>query len=189
MTAGRYWLAIPILLCSFAAAQEQLVQTGPFGAPVMVADEGGTMRTAIVVYETTDLAYVVPDITSVGWRASYIPGFRQSGKYPIQIYLWYKTTKTCAAWPHSSEQNAQWMQTCADLGFLARTAVIDVRNQSIHLLTNVFVDKDGNSDLRTLQVSPKNTVEKLSATTKPFQIAIERITKIIENESKGGRGN
>lgn len=185
----RYWLAIPFLLCSLAVAQEQLVQTGPFGTPVMVADEGGTMRTAIIVYETTDRAYVIPDITSLGWRASFIAGFQQSGKYPIQIYLWYKTTKTCAAWPHSVGSNAQWMQTCADLGFLARTAIIDVHNQTVQSLTNVFVDKDGNDDIRTRQVSPRNTVQKLSTTTKPFQIAIERVTKIVENESKGGRGN
>lgn len=186
----KHWLIIAMFLCPLAApAQEQLVQTGPFGAPVMVADGGGTMRTAIMVYETTDLAYVIPDITSAGWRGSFIAGFRQSGKYPIQIYLWYKTSKTCAAWPHSVGSNAQWMQTCADLGFLARTAIIDVRNQTVQSLTNVFVDRDGNDDIRTRQVSPRNTVQKLSTTTKPFQIAIEHVTKIVENESKGGRGN
>jgi len=63
------WLVIPILLCSFAAAQEKLVRTGPFGTPVMVADEGGNFSTAIVVFETKDVEFVIPDITSAAWRA------------------------------------------------------------------------------------------------------------------------
>jgi len=173
----RYWLAIPFLLCSFAAAQEQLVQTGPFGAPVMVADEGGTMRTAIVVYETANIGWVIPDITTLGWRASYIAQFRKSGKYPIQLYIWYKNSKVC-------ESVGGRPQGCATLGFVAQTMIVNTRTNTIHNASRVLVDRDGTSDITTIEVL--NRDESLKGQEK---IAIDRITKIVENESKGGRGN
>lgn len=173
----RYWLAIPILLCSFARAQEQLVQTGPFGAPVMVADEGGTMRTAIVVYETANIGWVIPDITTLGWRVSYIAGFRKSGKYPLQLYIWYKNTKVC-------ELAGGNPQGCADLGFVAQTLVVNTRTNTIHNVSRVLVDRDGTSDITTIAILNRDESAKGAE-----KIAIDRITKIVENESKGGRGN
>src|ERR1039458_6445159 len=146
MTLRSVWLFIPFLLCSFAEAQEHLVQTGPFGAPVMVADELSTMRTAIVVYDLTNSAFVIPDITSAAWRAWHIAEFRKSGKYPIKFYIWYKTTKVCES---LSPKNTP--QACYDnLGFLAETALVNTRKQTIRLLNGVMVDRDGVSNLRTL---------------------------------------
>ena len=163
------------------------MQTGPFGAPVMVADELSTMRTAIVVYDLTNSAFVIPDITSAAWRAWHIAEFRKSGKYPIQIYIWYKNSKPCESWKHSVAENPQWPQGCANLGFISWTDVVNTRNQTIHTFNTVLIDRDGVPDITTLRV--QNTDKKISTLGTQFQSAIERITKIVESESKGGRGN
>ena len=180
MTFRSVWLFIPFLLCSFATAQEHLVQTGPFNTPVMVADEFGIMRAAIVVYDTKGEAFVIPDITSAVWRAWHIAEFRKSGKYPIKFYIWYKTTKVCES---LSPKNTP--QACYDnLGFLAETALVNTRKQTSRLLNGVMVDRDGVSNLRTLTIQ-----EEDSTPHGKLGIAIERITKIVESESKGGRGD
>ena len=182
MTLRSVWLFIPFLLCSFAEAQEHLVQTGPFGAPVMVADELSIMRTAIVVYDLTNVAFVIPDITSAAWRTWHIAEFRKSGKYPIQLYRWYKNSKPCESWKHSVAENPQWSKVCADLGFTTWTTVVNTRNQTIHIFNVVLIDRDGVSDITTLSV--QNTDKKISTFDEQFQSAIERITKIVESESR-----
>lgn len=149
------------------------MRTGPFGTPVMVADEGGDFSTAIVVLETKDVGFVIPDITSTGWRSWNIPEFRKSGKYPVRLYYWFKTTRLCQAQGHTAAQ-------CSELGFLAQTMIVNTRSHSVHDLWSVWIDREGVSDIATIQRQDRDEAG---------WVVIDRITKIVENESKGGRGN
>lgn len=181
---GKALTFIAIALCvvvfspPHCVAQQPLVETGPFGAPIRVADESGNFSHAIVVYETKDVGYVIPDITSRGWRQWYIPEFRKSGTYPIQLYIWYKTTKTCESAFHRTAQE------CAELGFVAETIQVNTRTHTIHEIKGVMVDRDGIPDMASLQV--QNHDESLRG---QMGVAIDRITKIVERESAGSGGS
>lgn len=151
-----------------ATAQEKLVHTGPFGAPVMVADEGGNFSAAIVVLKAKDVTFVIPDITSAAWRAWNIPEFRKSGKYPVRLYYWFRTTKLCEAQGHTAAQ-------CSELGFLAQTMIVNSRNHTVHYLWSVLIDRDGVSDITTIHRENRDAAG---------WVVIDRITKIVQNESQ-----
>jgi TonB family protein len=179
-----------ILCAPVIAAQDdlQLVYSSPTGDPLMLRDNFvDAWRAPVEVYTDADVEELIPDITP-GWLQWNADGYRQRGRYYLDLYTWYKNDKVCLRdLLSAAQQNSLgWRKACAAARYRLTSARVDTREKTILIAKTGLIGAGGMADLSTWSTGgPAVPISKL-----PLELAhaVTRASSIVANEMDGYSG-
>jgi hypothetical protein len=180
----KSYLSVLILVLSASSVGQillgpGLVQSGPFGRPVLIKNDADQWVTPLMVYKNSDVEISTVDVTQTGWVQWSVERFRKTGKFEVPIYSYFLTDRGCRTTlvvGHDKDPNV--IQACKHLRYRVEQSSIDTRNNDAVAILHLFViRKDGIGTV----AGPIDS-ESLSSHSQPLQIAIRRISALVEKE-------
>lgn len=175
-----------VLTCAFAVAQEEgeMIIAGPFGRPIALLDKQGVWSAPISIYSDDDLETFIPDITTPGWVYWWGPHFQRTGEYLVDIYTYYKNDHWCLTHlvPAAGHSTAEFAQSCKAVLYRRGYYKIDTRKKTVRILEDCWMTSTMLSLSQTGFGGRTASFAELAGT--PFGKKIDRITAIIEDETK-----
>ncbi len=134
-----------------------------------------------MVYSDADAEAFVPDITSPGWKYWNIEAFRQTGRYSVYLYSYYKNNHPCLqALPPEHRTNPRYVTACSALRYRRRRIEVDVRKHMVSVLGISSMDENA----VPLGETKGKTSSFSELADSPFGKEVDRISSIIEDEAK-----
>ena len=173
-------LLLILILNSTNVFAVQLIKAGPHGEPVLVMDAAGNFSIAIKVYSDSERDIYIPNLTASGWIQWNKEAFIKLGVYQTVVYEHFKKESFCL------RELRQSAELCALLHYKRQSIFVDTRNNTIKFTEMVLIEKD-------MMWKPGNVVsvnktcslaDNRTCVSKPYQMAIDRITTLIKNEVK-----
>jgi hypothetical protein len=182
LAAGFWLLASPV-----SAFSQELLKLAPFGRPIAVMDEGDNWPIPISLYSDSDVEIFVPDITTEGWISWHVKQFRETGKYGVYVYAFYKNDQLCRRRiPAEHKTDPKWLQSCSALRYQRKLVEVDTRKSTVRVYSVLVMQKDAVANPMDQKVF--NEVLPLAKFDYSQRQAYHRLSAIVTREMNEYKG-
>lgn len=183
LTAG-FWL----LAGTVSAFSQELLKLAPFGRPIAVMDDGDNWSIPISLYSDPDVEIFVPDITTEGWISWHVKQFRETGKYGVFVYAFYKNDELCRREriPAEHKTDPKWLEGCSALRYQRKLVEVDTRKDTVRVYSALAMQKDAIANPMNLKVF--NEVFPLAKLDYSQRQAYQRLSAIVTREMNAYKG-
>jgi hypothetical protein len=183
---AAYVLAAAALLPP--AFSQELIKLAPFGRPIAVMDEGDNWSIPISLYSDSDVEIFVPDITTEGWISWHVKQFRETGKYGVYVYSFYKNDQLCRREriPTEHKTDPKWLQSCSALRYQRKLVELDTRKNTVRVYSVLVMQKDAVANPINQKVF--NEVLPLAIVEYSQKQAYHRLSAIVTREMNEYKG-
>lgn len=187
-------LVKPLLLCAIwwaiavSAFSQELLKLAPFGRPIAVMDDGDNWSIPISLYSDSDVEIFVPDITTEGWISWHVKRFRETGKYGVYVYAFYKNDELCRREriPAEHKTDPKWLQSCSALRYQRKLVEVDTRKNAVRVYSVLVMQKDAVANPMNQKVL--NAVLPLAQFDYSQRQAYHRLSVIVTREMSAYKG-
>ncbi|MGB9237043.1 MAG: hypothetical protein WCC04_21755 [Terriglobales bacterium] len=176
-----------VALLPFAFSQE-LLKLAPFGRPIAVMDEADNWSIPISLYSDSEVEMFVPDITTEGWIAWHIKQFRETGKYGVYVYTFFKNDQFCRREriPAEDKTDPKWLEGCSALRYQRKLLEVDTRKNTVRVYSVLVMQKDAVANPMNQKVF--NVVFPLVKLDSSQRQAYHRLSAIVTREMNEYKG-
>jgi hypothetical protein len=170
------------------AFSQELLKLAPFGRPIAVMDDGDNWSIPISLYSDSDVELFVPDITTEGWISWHVKQFRETGKYGVYVYAFYKNDQLCRREriPAEHKTDPKWLQSCSALRYQRKLVEVDTRKNTVRVYSVLVMQKDAVANPMNQKVF--NEVFPLAKLDYSQRQAYQRLSAIVTREMNEYKG-
>jgi TonB family protein len=170
------------------AFSQELLKLAPFGRPIAVMDDGDNWSIPISLYSDSEVEIFVPDITTEGWISWHVKQFRETGKYGVYVYAFYKNDQLCRREriPAEHEMDPKWLEGCGALRYQRKLVEVDTRKNTVRVYSALVMQKDAVANPTNQKVF--NEVFPLAKLDYSQRQAYQRLSGIVTREMNEYKG-